>query len=372
MKMRKKLICMLLTIIMVFASITPAIAANNTSDFAQSSDSTPYQFPITPESPEWKSYSTKQEMLDVCQIPEQKLKCMTTEALLETVMAYPLIRTYYAFNNVEIACNVMSNDFNGFNALFARQDVTETLLKKYANTRILTAKEAQTAEPKAFFEVSTVEYLIACNEIKNGPMSADNAKLFSSLLAQKNTERDKTGVYTDNLKIYSTYERTVAIMAAGDTWTAVVGVVKTPKGSTVPEVYQRSPELTSVEKNQINTDFALLFPNATRVADPTVNYNCHSYAWYQQSSSNPYWIGRYNAPSIYTTDGSYYRYYGTPRSGMKAWYNNGEHSGVSIGARLDEYGVQIHYVRSKWGMCGLYEHPYSYSPYTPSVAWYTS
>jgi hypothetical protein len=59
------------------------------------------------------------------------------------------------------------------------------LLKKYANTRILTAKEAQTAEPKAFFEVSTVEYLIACNEIKNGPMSADNAKLFSSLLAQK-------------------------------------------------------------------------------------------------------------------------------------------------------------------------------------------
>lgn len=103
---------------------------------------------------------------------------------------------------------------------------------------------------------NTHEYLIACNEIKNGPMSADNAKLFSSLLAQKNTERDKTGVYTDNLKIYSTYERTVAIMAAGDTWTAVVGVVKTPKGSTVPEVYQRSPELTSVEKNQINTDFA--------------------------------------------------------------------------------------------------------------------
>lgn len=162
----------------------------------------------------------------------------------------------------------------------------------------------------------------------------------------------------------------MAARAAGDTWTSVTGVVKTPKGSSVPEVYKRTPELTSSEKSQINSDMASLYPNATRVAAPTVTYNCHSYAWYQQSTSNPYWIGKYNAPSIYTTDGSYSKYTGTPRSGMKAWYNAGEHSGVSIGAK-SESGVQVHYVKSKWGMCGIYEHAFSYSPYTASVVWYS-
>lgn len=35
-------------------------------------------------------------------------------------------------------------------------------------------------------------------------------------------------------------------------------------------------------------------------------FNCHSYAWYSQSTSNPYWIPD---PSIYMTDGSYTKYF---------------------------------------------------------------
>lgn len=157
--------------------------------------------------------------------------------------------------------------------------------------------------------------------------------------------------------------------AGGDTWTPVSsGTVKTPKGNNVPNVYTRSPEFTALDKIIINLLWDAKYSRATRIADPSVKYNCHSYAWYPQSTSNPYWIN--SPPSIYITDGSYNRYTGTPRSGMKAWYNNGEHSGVSIGAKL-ENNVQVHYVRSKWGEAGLYEHPYTDCPYTISVAWYS-
>lgn len=48
-------------------------------------DDVPYEFPVVPNTKEWESFRTRQAMLDVCQIPEDKLQSMTTGALLETV-----------------------------------------------------------------------------------------------------------------------------------------------------------------------------------------------------------------------------------------------------------------------------------------------
>lgn len=364
---KKSIFNLILLIIMIMAFSLSAYAAENNY-----TDNVPYEFQIVPGTSEWGEFQTKQEMLDVCQIPTEKLQNMTTEALLETVMNYPLIHDYYAFNSAEDACNVMSNDFNGFKELFTREDVASVILNKYADTNVLSANEAEMATPKSFFEPATIEYLLVCNEIKNGKMTENNESRFEELHILKTSERDSAGIYSDQSEVYTTYQTNPLTKGAGDTWTAVSsGTVKTPKGNNVPQVYKRSPELTGSEKTNINNSLAASYPRATRVAEPTVKYNCHSYAWYQQSTSNPYWIGRDSAPSIYTTDGSYSKYSGTPRSGMKAWYNNGEHSGVSMGTKV-EGGAQVHYVRSKWGMSGLYEHPYSYSPYTASVAWYTT
>lgn len=357
----KKILSFLLATIMMLSLPIMVMAAENSK-----SDNTPYSFPITPGSSEWESFRTKEEMLDVCQIPEDKLISMTTEALLETVMNYPLIHDYVAFNSYEDACNVMSNDFNGFKELFSREDVTSALLSKYSSAHVVTADEINTVDISSFFEPSTVEYLLVCDEIKNGEITGNEAEILTKIHARKTAERNIAGIYSIQSEVYSAYrgETAASTMSAGSTWTAVSpGTVKTPKGSNVPEVYKRSPELTTAEKNNLNNAMASTYPRAKRIAQPTVKYNCHSYAWYSRSTSNPYWIGYKNAPSIYTTDGSYKRNSGTPRSGMKAWYNYGEHSGICIGSKL-EYSQQVHYVESKWGMAGVYEHPYSYSPYT--------
>ena len=172
----KRFFSTIFTITMALTCTIPAMATEITND------TTPYVFPVQPGSTEWKSFTTKQEMIDVCQIPEEKLKSMSTEALLETVLNYPLVTTYYAFNSVEDAYNVMLSDFNGFNELLSRSDVTETLLNTYANTEILTASKAASAQPKEFFEPATIEYLIACNEIQNGDMSIDETEKFELLL----------------------------------------------------------------------------------------------------------------------------------------------------------------------------------------------
>src|SRR5690554_6400547 len=71
----------------------------------------------------------------------------------------------------------------------------------------------------------------------------------------------------------------------GDTLTTVY----TPRGTAV-SAYQMNWEMTSSEIQQLNNYVASNYPNAIRVRDATRKYNCHSYAWHNQSSNNNIWI----------------------------------------------------------------------------------
>lgn len=95
------------------------------------------------------------------------------------------------------------------------------------------------------------------------------------------------------------------------------------------------------------------------IASPTVKYNCHSYAWYMQSTSNPYWIDN---PSTYLmTRGEKAEedvlvsnkvvYYFTTDGTLR----NPSHSGIVIGV-TESGGERSFTIRLKWGAEGLYEH----------------
>lgn len=361
----RKILRTILFVAMVMACSLTAMATENVRN-----DNTPYVFPIVPGSSEWESFGTKQEMVDVCQIPVEKLNNMTTEALLETVFNYPLLLDYMLFDSYEDAFNVMSRDFNGFNELLAREDVTEVILEKYSKTNVVTAMMAEEVEPKEFFASTTMEYLIVCDEMKNGEFSIDEKKKIEEVHDEKMEDRSESGIYSRWSEVYLNYKmEDMLLTRAGEVKTQVSdGTVKTPRGSNVTRVYTCSPELTAIEKGYLMLDSAAKYPRAVRIAEPTVRYNCHSYAWYSRSTSNPYWI---EFPMIYMTDGSYRSYSGTPIPGMKGWYYYGEHSAISLGNRT-ENGSQVHYVESKWGQDGVYQHPYNYCPYTPSVEWYVA
>ncbi len=334
-------------------------------------DNMPYDFPVTPDDDGWKEFTTKQEMLDVCQIPQNKLENMTTEALLETVLNYPLIGTYTAFNSIEDACAVMSDDFNGFDELFSRSDISEILMEKYSGVQVVTAKEVEIVPTEEFFLPSTIEYLFACDEIKNGEYSDKQAEEVYDLLDEKMKERESAGIYSTASEVYANYmlqKSGVNMLQAGENFKKVT--IKTPKGSVIPEAYSRSPEYTKAEIKEINEWYDKEWPLAKRVSSATIKYNCHSYAWYNRSTSNAYWIDKGPA-SIYVKDGIYSKYTGgTARSGMIYYYNGGEHSGVAIGTEMVS-GAQVFYVRSKWGSAPLYEHPFNYCPYSSKHVLYS-
>ena len=84
--------------------------------------------PSTPESLEWANYQTLDEMLQVIQIPEEILKNMTREALIETIINHPLSVNFLVYDTFEegyeavkkfwsaLLCNIIIyfKDFNHY------------------------------------------------------------------------------------------------------------------------------------------------------------------------------------------------------------------------------------------------------------------
>lgn len=124
-------------------------------------------------------------------------------------------------------------------------------------------------------------------------------------------------------------------------------------------------DLPAAHKTAINNSVYDTY-GLTPVAQPTVKYNCHSYAWYQQSTANIYWIsnaepflvtrGRKNADSVLV--GNKVVYFASKNGS----YQEMTHSGVVIG--VGGSGAKWDFtIRSKWGRSGLYEHSLTNCPY---------
>ena len=135
-------------------------------------------------------------------------------------------------------------------------------------------------------------------------------------------------------------------------------------------------EYLDFEKNAIREEITELFPNAEYISEATINYNCHSYAWYSQNTStNEYWM---NDPSGYYSDKSYIEV-DTPIVGDIICYftDNGTidisddiniHSGIVVqvfnGSSNNICGnANLVQVESKWGSYPLYRHRGDQCPY---------
>lgn len=144
------------------------------------------------------------------------------------------------------------------------------------------------------------------------------------------------------------------------------GFVYTPNGTPV-EVWvwaddNDPPELTSWEIQAWRDWVATYYPHAWRETDATRKYNCHSYAWHDQSTSNDKWM--YTPEQTkYWQDGSYVKiaethgYVGIPSSvpdGAKVSYDSDDHSAI----KASQY-----YFRSKWGEGPRMKHGPNHCPY---------
>ena len=173
------------------------------------------------------------------------------------------------------------------------QPKVPTVLKKgNKEYKVISSSESKLMEENVFgkkvFELRNLEVLLAQDFVIRN-LSEETIDELSEEVAKKYKEKKKNvgyGTVTD--VFYKVLDATCDDPHAKEqfsTMAAKATYVYTPKGSAV-SVYERGEIYSPAQIAEMNSYMDNLYPSATRLATATSRYNCHSYAWYSQSTSN--------------------------------------------------------------------------------------
>lgn len=320
-------------------------------------------YPIQPGTEEWKKLETLQSKIAACEIPKETLHRMSTESLIEAVLYYPLLSNMYAYDSIEEGFDAVLQYCDALQELQRRDDAADALAARYKNTY----------------------------SNQNADVLASSAELMhmTYIQMQKHTEKRKIQTLLLIEPFFNQLDEadklylceSIAVLSTNQTnaTDGTASIVQTPNGTVLKEGWYDDYYITTSsgfsddEIYYLDLEMARLYPNAIRRKSATKRYNCHSYAWHDQSPENNVWLIN---PFPYMTDGSYLNA-GSAAAGRRVFYRNtgsevgtdgktlGDHSGIvkSVGSTI--------MVTSKWGEYGLYEHTIYDCPYAGNRTTYS-
>ena len=314
--MNKRLI--LLASILLFIITTSAHAqvsertGNDDSDSAnlERMIKSPHQYDVIPGTEKWNNMKNAEEKREACYVSKEEAEKMTTPALLETVLQYPLLVDIFAYDDIATGFTMVSKYCPGIMTLINRNDAIKVLGQ---------------------FEKTS-----------NGVLRS----LYIQCIGQYIT---KISGMSDDFEGQSKGTATT---------------VYTPKNTPVAATHNRTWTDSGFTYNQalaVHYAYQQAYPSISVIASVHPGYNCHAYAWYSQSLTT-YWIPN---PTAYITDGSYSS--SSCINGRKVtYYTSSEgyiHSGI-VATATSSYSTTR--IISKWGVLGLYNHYVDDCPYYSS------
>jgi len=96
-------------------------------------ESDSYIYPVRPGSTEWNNFENHEQMVEACQIPENVLKIMSTNGVIESILENPLYGDFVVYNNYQEFYNKFSSTFNAYKTLESREDASSKLISKYCS-----------------------------------------------------------------------------------------------------------------------------------------------------------------------------------------------------------------------------------------------
>ncbi len=358
----KKIGCLLFTLLFVITSSgfnSGALASSNELETVSEYIVTnPYVYPITPLTTpvKWKSFQSHDEMIEACQIPDDVLHNLTTPQLVKACLDYPLSGDVLQYNSYDTGFQSQYRSFNGLQELFKRQNFASELTKLFLS---LDLSDLTETEFLPSYKFRFINVLISQDAVVDALTNNEKeAILAKSQSLQDNIRNKYQNIFVQD-DIANASQRIASSMV--DTSSPITPydystTVQTQKGTDVPAI-KVTTELSSEDYQEALNWINTTYPNATILRNPTKKYNCHSYAWYSQSSSNTIWIDRPNQRTWWE-DGSWVRTTSSPVRGMKVDYYSSDHSAIVYNASIYD---------SKWGANCLVRHTPSYCPYSSST-----
>ena len=165
--------------------------------YAWQDETDAYIFPITPtKTPEkWKEFQTYQEMLNACQVPEEKLKIISTEGLIETCINYPLFANFMLSDSFAEGYQTLCLNFNGLLDLYKRNDYVEKRLSFFVSIDINMLKKQNVNAPLIYRWCCM---MISKNDFIEKLNKQQQQQLLQSLNSQiENIRKNHTDFYSE-------------------------------------------------------------------------------------------------------------------------------------------------------------------------------
>lgn len=179
-------------------------------------------YPLTMDNPEWKSLGND-ERLEVCQIPKEILRSLTTEEVLYMVQFYPNMPIYYPFITEEEGYIYMQENVNVIQELESRDDYVQVVLKAYVEWEIPlesafdydkyisedTVVEDMNAvmqneeflilvrqDTRQSFIVEIMEMILASEKVQSH-LTAEEMQIYTDALAEKASMKEISEIFTN-------------------------------------------------------------------------------------------------------------------------------------------------------------------------------
>lgn len=151
-----------------------------------------WDFPFKPGSEKWKSLKSHNEMVAICQIPDDVIHSLSTNDLITICLDYPLFFTLTAFNNMQEGYEQVSNEFNGFKELVQRKDFGAMMLNQYKLTKTTDVEPLNTDldKGKFMFRIFYLELMLSQNSTLKNLSASEMLDLLNESI-RKATEKQE-------------------------------------------------------------------------------------------------------------------------------------------------------------------------------------
>lgn len=161
-----KVICLTLCLVLAMSVIGFASSVEEEPQLDSTKITEPYDYPVVPGTDEWRALKSHEEMVEACRVPEEILKEMTTEALFETAMTYPLLSDMLFYSDMRQGYEITKENCDIFKELFAKPDVEE-VINKYISSGVSTCSADDSLDKKVSKTCFEVIYNVEFEAAKN-------------------------------------------------------------------------------------------------------------------------------------------------------------------------------------------------------------
>jgi hypothetical protein len=154
-----------------------------------------WDYPVKPGSAKWQQFKSIDEMHEACQIPEDILKKLSTESLVQICADYPAYFDLFIYNTPQAGFESYYSYFNGICELLSRKDVGHFMLKKYASmslTKDFNSKWELKKQGEFVYKQEYFEILLAQPQVIQS-LNSEDRKLLLKEAIKKFDEKQTRG-----------------------------------------------------------------------------------------------------------------------------------------------------------------------------------